>query len=205
MCNTGYTALSPFDISLSLSSFGKLSPLMISFDISFFSLSLFWFDISFCYLLFIPPYLLYLLISFFALYRLMPLSPHRLIPPYLLLSPLISFISFISIPPYLLLEIEPMHLSVEGLRPWDWSYPVLQYFREWPTPTVVSSLSRVLSLNTNQPDVNWRIITKKNYYKYYKYKHHCDSGSLDCHAYTSSQSRFIRAPPCSKILNRPFH
>ena len=24
------------------------------------------------------------------------------------------------------LEIEPMHLSVEGLRPWDWSYPVLQ-------------------------------------------------------------------------------
>ena len=43
------------------------------------------------------------------------------------------------------LEIEPMHLSVEGLRPWDWSYPVLQYLREWPTPTVVSSLSRVLS------------------------------------------------------------
>ena len=39
----------------------------------------------------------------------------------------------------------PMHLSVEGLRPWDWSYPVLQYLREWPTPTVVSSLSRVLS------------------------------------------------------------
>ena len=32
-----------------------------------------------------------------------------------------------------------MHLSVEGLRPWDWSYPVLQYLREWPTPTVVSS------------------------------------------------------------------
>ena len=49
------------------------------------------------------------------------------------------------------LEIEPiLHLSVEGLRPWDWSYPVLQYLREWPTPTVVSSLSRVLSLNTNQ-------------------------------------------------------
>ena len=48
------------------------------------------------------------------------------------------------------LEIGPMHLSVEGLRPWDWSYPVLQYLREWPTPTVVSSLSRVLSLNTNQ-------------------------------------------------------
>ena len=44
-----------------------------------------------------------------------------------------------------------MHLSVEGLRPWDWSYPVLQYLREWPTPTVVSSLSRVLSLNTNHP------------------------------------------------------
>ena len=44
------------------------------------------------------------------------------------------------------LEIEPMHLSVEGLRPWDWSYLVLQYLREWPTPTVVSSLSRVLSL-----------------------------------------------------------
>ena len=43
------------------------------------------------------------------------------------------------------LEIGPMHLSVEGLRPWDWSYPVLQYLREWPTPTVVSSLSRVLS------------------------------------------------------------
>ena len=49
------------------------------------------------------------------------------------------------------LEIGPMHLSVEGLRPWDWSYPVLQYLREWPTPTVVSSLSQVLSLNTNQP------------------------------------------------------
>ena len=30
-----------------------------------------------------------------------------------------------------------MHLSVEGLRPWDWSYPVLQYLREWPTPTVI--------------------------------------------------------------------
>ena len=29
------------------------------------------------------------------------------------------------------------HLSVEGLRPWDWSYPVLQYLREWPTPTVI--------------------------------------------------------------------
>ena len=43
------------------------------------------------------------------------------------------------------LEIGPMHLSVEGLRHWDWSYPVLQYLREWPTPTVVSSLSRVLS------------------------------------------------------------
>ena len=52
---------------------------------------------------------------------------------------------------YLLWEIGSMHLSVEGLRPWDWSYPVLQYLREWPTPTVVSSLSRVLSLNTNQP------------------------------------------------------
>ena len=25
-----------------------------------------------------------------------------------------------------------MHLSVEGLRPWDWSYPVMQYLREWP-------------------------------------------------------------------------
>ena len=43
------------------------------------------------------------------------------------------------------LEIGSMHLSVAGLRPWDWSYPVLQYLREWPTPTVVSSLSRVLS------------------------------------------------------------
>ena len=30
-----------------------------------------------------------------------------------------------------------MHLSVEGLRPWDWLYPVLQYLREWPTPTVI--------------------------------------------------------------------
>ena len=38
---------------------------------------------------------------------------------------------------YLLREIEPMHLNVEGLRPWDWSYPVLQYLREWPTPTVI--------------------------------------------------------------------
>ena len=34
------------------------------------------------------------------------------------------------------LEIEQMHFSAEGLRPWDWSYPVLQYLREWPTPTV---------------------------------------------------------------------
>ena len=35
-------------------------------------------------------------------------------------------------------EIEPMHLvSVEGLRPWDWSCPVLQYLREWLTPTVI--------------------------------------------------------------------
>ena len=33
--------------------------------------------------------------------------------------------------------LEPMHLNVEGLRPWDWSYPVLQYLREWPTPTVI--------------------------------------------------------------------
>ena len=56
--------------------------------------------------------------------------------------------------PYLLWEIEPMHLSVEGLRPWDWWYPVLQYLREWPTPTVVSSLSRVLSINTNQRDAD---------------------------------------------------
>ena len=79
---------------------------------------------------------LYRLISFISLSPFSPytaLYPYRLIPPYLLLSPLISFISFISIPPYLLLEIEPIHLSVEGLRPWDWSYPVLQYFREWPT------------------------------------------------------------------------
>ena len=50
------------------------------------------------------------------------------------------------------LEIGPMHLSDEGLRPWDWSYPVLQYLREWPTPTFVSSLSRVLSLNTNHQE-----------------------------------------------------
>ena len=35
------------------------------------------------------------------------------------------------------LEIGPMHLSVEGLRLWDWSYPVLQYLREWPTPTII--------------------------------------------------------------------
>ena len=27
--------------------------------------------------------------------------------------------------------------NVEGLRPWDWSYPVLRYLREWPTPTVI--------------------------------------------------------------------
>ena len=64
------------------------------------------------------------------------------------------------------LEIGPMHLSVEGLRPWDWSYPVLQYLREWPTPTVVSSLSRVLSLNTNQPNK-----TSKSFFKVlYKFK-----------------------------------
>ena len=35
------------------------------------------------------------------------------------------------------LEIGPMHSSVEGLRPWDWSYPVLPYLWEWPTPTVI--------------------------------------------------------------------
>ena len=33
--------------------------------------------------------------------------------------------------------IEPMHMSVESLHPWDWSYPVLQYLRVRPTPTVV--------------------------------------------------------------------
>ena len=48
-------------------------------------------------------------------------------------------------------EIEPMHLSVEGLRPWDWSCPVLQYLRERPTLTAVSPLSRVLSLTLWQP------------------------------------------------------
>ena len=37
---------------------------------------------------------------------------------------------------------------------------------------------------------------------YYKYKHHCDSWSLDRNAYPK---RSLRAPPCSKILNRPFH
>ena len=46
------------------------------------------------------------------------------------------------------LEIGPMHLSVEGLRPWDWSYPVLQYLREWPTPTVII-FDMALSLNPN--------------------------------------------------------
>ena len=53
------------------------------------------------------------------------------------------------------LEIEPMHLSVEGLRPWDWSYPVLQYLREWPTPTVVSSYDGYCrkTPTTNQPTV----------------------------------------------------
>ena len=38
------------------------------------------------------------------------------------------------------LEIGPMHLSVEGLIPWDWSYPVMQYLREWPTPTVTGTV-----------------------------------------------------------------
>ena len=27
-----------------------------------------------------------------------------------------------------------------GLRPWDWSYPVLQYLQEWPTPGVTHSV-----------------------------------------------------------------
>ena len=49
------------------------------------------------------------------------------------------------------LEIGPMHLSVEGLRPWDWSYPVLHYLREWSTPTVVSSLSLHSHLCANVP------------------------------------------------------
>ena len=41
-----------------------------------------------------------------------------------------------------------MHLNVEGLRPWDWSYPVLQYLREWPTPTVII-IDMALSLSPN--------------------------------------------------------
>ena len=65
------------------------------------------------------------------------------------------------------LEIGPMHLSVEGLRPWDWSNPVLQNLREWPTPTVVSSLSRVLSLNTNQPT------NQRSCFGVFQYKHSC--------------------------------
>jgi hypothetical protein len=45
---------------------------------------------------------------------------------------------------YLLREIEPMHLSVESLRPWDWSYPILQYLREWPTSTVIVDMSTLV-------------------------------------------------------------
>ena len=47
------------------------------------------------------------------------------------------------------LEVEPMHLSVEGLRPWDES-PVLQYLREWPTPAVFVTGTVVKHQPSNQ-------------------------------------------------------
>ena len=71
------------------------------------------------------------------------------------------------------LEIGPMHLSVEGLCPWDWSYPVLQYLREWPTPTVISSLSQVLSLNTNQQTNHWRMRLHTPWYERWPLHYHC--------------------------------
>ena len=42
-----------------------------------------------------------------------------------------------------------MHLSVEGLRPWDWSYPVLHFSWEWPTPTICITGSVVKHQPTN--------------------------------------------------------
>ena len=50
---------------------------------------------------------------------------------------------------YLLREIEPIHLSVEGLRPWDWSYPLLQYLRECPHSDNYHRWYGPLSLNHN--------------------------------------------------------
>ena len=41
-----------------------------------------------------------------------------------------------------------MQLSVEGLRSWDRLYQVLQYLREWPTPTVII-IDMAVSLNPN--------------------------------------------------------
>ena len=55
------------------------------------------------------------------------------------------------------LEIGPMHLSVEGLRPWGWSYPVLQYHprlthsdshgycRKTPTTTTMNIVNMLVS------------------------------------------------------------
>ena len=60
-----------------------------------------------------------------------------------------------------------MHLSVEGLRPWEWLYPVLQYLREWPTPTVII-FDIALSLNPNiHPwNIAW-LIDETDYYLFY--------------------------------------
>ena len=78
----------------------------------------------------------------------------------------INFWRMVGLYTYLLREIEPMHLSVEGLRSWDWPYPVLQYLRGWPTPTGII-IDMALSLNLN-------------IHPHYKYKHHCDWLSLVC-------------------------
>ena len=61
---------------------------------------------------------------------------------------------------------ESMHLSVEGLRPWDWSYPVLQYLREWPTPTVIIfDMSTVVKPQQPPPEYFESITHKRSPFK----------------------------------------
>ena len=38
-----------------------------------------------------------------------------------------------------------------GLRPWDWSYLVLQYLWGWPTPTVIIVDMSIVSTTTTSP------------------------------------------------------
>ena len=58
-----------------------------------------------------------------------------------------------------------MHLSVEGLRPWDWSYPVLQYLREWLTPTVIIfDMSTVVKPQQPRREINFSLVFNRGVY-----------------------------------------